>query len=120
MPGCALIVSDRYPYLHIRVSIRAHVLELWGFVDTGFDGYLVVPVTHAEELGAEDYEARWELADGSLVEASEYVGQVESVGLKTSFPARVTAMGEESLIGRSLIDRFQLTFDRGRRLLLES
>ncbi len=115
----ALIVSDRYPYLQVRVSIGAHVLELWGFVDTGFDGYLVIPAQLMENLGHEDYVARWELADGSFVEAGEYLGRAELVGLENSLPVRVTALGEESLIGRALIDRFQLTFERGRRLLLE-
>ena len=99
--------------------MRARVLEIWGFVDTGFDGYLAIPTSLAQELGPEDYVARWEFADGSLVEAAEYVGRIEFVGLATPLAARVTAMGEEFLIGRGLIDRFRLTFERGRRLLLE-
>ena len=89
-------------------------------MDTGFDGYITVPTTLVVELGPEDYVGRWELADGSFVETAEYVGRIEFVGLETTIPARVTAMGQESLIGRGVIDRFQLTFDRGRRLLLES
>jgi len=73
-----------------------------------------------ENLGSEDYVARRQLADGSLVEAAEYLGRIELVGMEDPVPARVTAFGDEPLIGRALIDRFRLTFDRGRRLLLES
>lgn len=114
-----MIVSDRYPYLQVHLVIRAHQSQAWAYIDTGFDGYVIIPEGLAEEIGAEDYVVRWELADGSLVEAAEYLGTVEVIGVSEPLPVRVTVLGMEVLIGRGLVDRFRVTLDHGQRILVE-
>jgi predicted aspartyl protease len=92
---------------------------LLAYLDTGFDGYLIVPATQLSVLGPPQFSAPWELGDGSVVPANEYRGDVFVSGLAVTIPARITLLGEEYLLGRSVVDRLRMTFDHGQRLLLE-
>lgn len=120
MAEAGMIVSDRYPYLQVRLVIRAYQSQVWAYIETGFDGYVIIPAALAEEIGPYDYVVRWELADGSFVEAAEYLGTVEVIGVSEPLPARVTSLGREVLIGRGLVDRWRVTFDHGQRILVEA
>jgi predicted aspartyl protease len=90
------------------------------YVDTGFDGYLIIPSTQTSFLGPPQFFAPWELGDGSVVQAQEYRGDILVSGLSISIPARITLLGEEYLLGRGVVDRLRMTFDHGRRVLLEA
>jgi len=115
------VVTPAYPYVEIEFSVGAYRSQTFlAFVDTGFDGYLIVPSNQSSLLGAPQFSAPWELGDGSIVEAQEYRGDILISGLNVFLPARITLLGEEFLVGRGVVDRLRVTFDHGQRLLLEA
>ena len=114
-----LLISEDYPYLEVQFAVRDYETQVRAYLDTGFDGYLIVPLPLATNLGREDYATQWELGDGSLIEAKEYFGAIEIPGLETSLPARITSLGDGFLIGRSVIDRFRVIFNHGQRIEIE-
>ncbi|MFB6214456.1 MAG: hypothetical protein ABEI54_01170 [Candidatus Bipolaricaulia bacterium] len=113
----AKVISDNYPYLPIIFRIRGNEQSALAFIDTGFDGYLVIPEELESELGEEDYISKWELADGSFAVGPEYLGKTRIEGLDNSeISARITCIGDEFIVGREIIDEFQLVFDHGERV----
>ncbi len=89
-------------------------------MDTGFDGHLAVPQAHADGFGAPDGAFDLELANGAVVDAQVYWGSVEVMGVGRPADAWIVALGNEYILGRAVIDRFRLTFDRGARLTAEA
>ena len=115
------VITAAYPYVEIQFAVGAFRSQtLLAYVDTGFDGYLVIPATEASVLGLPQFTAPWELGDGSVVQAEEYRGEIHVTGLAVTIPARITLLGEEYLVGRGVVDRLRMTFDHGQRLLLEA
>jgi predicted aspartyl protease len=109
-----MIVSENYPYVQVRLFVREQQLEVQTYIDTGFDGHVIVPADYGLVLGLGDYVSRWRLGDGSEVEAEGYLGIAEIVGLSVSIPARISCLGDEFIIGRGIIDHFRVTFNRGQ------
>lgn len=110
--------SERFPYLPLRLEVRNRTYAVEALIDTGFAGYVAV----AAELLADgeppdDYHA-WILADGAQVVAPFYLGAVH-VGDIGSFPAAITALGDEPIVGRGITDTFRLTLDHGELGIVE-
>ena len=59
------------------------------------------------------------MADGSVSIAGAYFGTVEIVGINEPLPARILALGNEFLLGRRVLDRYKVTFDRGLQVFVE-
>ena len=114
-----MVSSQDYPYLKVYLALRSYQTEVLAYIDTGFDGYLIMPVGLTQELGKPDYISRWELGDGSLTEGQDYVGSVRIIGLSDNIEARITAIGNEFIIGRALIDQYRVVLDHGRRVDVE-
>ena len=115
------VVTPAYPYVEVEFSVGTYRSQaVLAYVDTGFDGYLIIPSNQAPLLGPPQYSAPWELGDGSVVETQEYRGDLLLSGLNVSIAARITVLGEEYLVGRGVVDHLRMTFDQGRRLLLEA
>ena len=114
-----MITSPRFPYLEIQITVRGRTVQEWAYMGTGFDGYVVVPRGQARVFGPHDYVSLWELGDASLAQAEEYLGQVRLVGLAKTFLARITALGNEYIIGRALLDRWRILLDSGERVEVE-
>jgi predicted aspartyl protease len=114
-----LIISLHYPYLEIWFRVRSYEEQISAYIDTGFDGYLILPSVYRRRLGPGDYLSRWELGDGSLAAAEEYLGMARIVGFAKDISARIACLGNECLVGRGIIDRFRITFDRGQRIEVE-
>jgi predicted aspartyl protease len=113
------IISTRYPYLEVEVSIRDHRMRDWAYVDTGFDGFLIVPEKYRDTLGTGDYVSQWELGDSSMAYAEDYLGRARIIGLPTSLTILITCLGDEFLVGRGIIDHYRMTFNHGRTLEVE-
>jgi predicted aspartyl protease len=114
------LVTPAYPYVEIAFVIDTfRSPTVLAYVDSGFDGYLLVPAAQSVLFGPSQFSTSWELGDGSVVQAQEYRGEVQVVGLPLTVPARITFLGEEYLLGRGVVDRLRMTFDRGQRLILE-
>ena len=69
-------MSKHFPYPYLRVSCRVQNREFnaEGFVDTGYDGGLVIPESEGIGLSAAPVEISIELGDGSRIYAAEYIG----------------------------------------------
>lgn len=114
------VISGRYPYLDLRVQIRDWQDETYALIDTGFTGNLVVPESlWTQELGQADGRVNLIVADGGIVRAPVYLGSIELLGVPEISGLRITFMGDQYILGRGIIDRFKVTFDHGRRVILE-
>ncbi len=111
-----MVESRDYPFLPITFSVRNVRENIPAFVDTGFDGFLVLPDTYLPRLGLPDLAGSWTLADGSTVAAPEFRGTVRIVGLEQLVQAQITCLGTEVILGRAVVDRFAITFDHGHRI----
>ncbi len=114
-----MVVSYSYPFLDLRITINSFRSNIPAYIDTGFDGYLIVSEYLVIELGEPDYVSEWELGDGSIVEAQDYLGTLDIVGLEENIEVRITAIGTEFILGRSIIDRYCVLFDHGERVIIE-
>jgi predicted aspartyl protease len=111
----ATLVSDDYPYLQVSCRVGNTQLRGRAYLDTGFDGGLVVPVN---EMGLAPVRLTpIELGDGSLTWLPESRGEIEIGAAR--FRANVLFAGEEYLLGREVLDRMRVCFDRGKRLEIE-
>ena len=114
------ITSERYLYLNLRVKIGGWQEEASALVDTGFTANLVVPESHwTEDLGQAHGRVNLIVADGGIVRAPVYIGEVEVLGISPISGLRVVFMGDEFILGRGIIDRFKVTFDHGQRIIVE-
>jgi hypothetical protein len=59
------------------------------------------------------------MADGRFVGYPFHEGQLEVVGLDVKLQVAIALGGSEILIGRRIIDRFRVTFDHGREVVVE-
>ena len=113
------IISTVYPFVSIRVDIRGHNYQGLALLDTGFTGELIVPQgTPSEETGLPEEHTDWELADGRVVDAPVYLGSLEIVGLSLIPSIAVIALGTEYVLGRGVLDRFEVVFDHGERVIV--
>jgi predicted aspartyl protease len=115
------IVSNRYPYLDIRVTIGDWRGESSALPDTGFTAELVVPETLLnQDIGFPDEHIAVEVGDGRIVNSPVYLGAIEIPGLSTIPDVTIIAIGNEFIIGRGIIDLFRVTFEHGARVTVET
>ncbi len=112
-------VSTVYPFLSVHIRIPDWEQETLALVDTGFEGSLVIPYSAIDSgLGNPDASSNWSLADGSVVETPVYVGSLEIKGLSTIPDIVVSLLGGDYILGRNVIDRFEVILDHGQRLMI--
>ena len=80
-------------------------------------GHLAIPTSWEASLGRPDGYSRWMLADGTFVHAPIYLGSVEIIGLSPS-TATIVVVGDEYILGRRILDRFEITLDHGQRVIV--
>lgn len=114
-----MATSPHYPYLHIHYSVRDQAETVWAYIDTGFDGYLIIPDQLVEHLGSGDHLARWELGDGSLAIGDEYLGYAQLMDFPERMPVRITCLGNEYLVGRGIIDQWRVTLEHGQTVHID-
>ena len=116
--------SSRFPYLpvQVRVGNRPYpdlVLDVEAYVDTGFDGGLIVPQGLIPDRIRVIGETVCTLADGSIVRARSYVGSV-SVGILPPIDTVIMTLPGRALLGLAVTNRFRLSLLYGRQVVLES
>ncbi|MCH9040399.1 MAG: hypothetical protein J4N94_06205 [Chloroflexi bacterium] len=120
MAEFAPVISDRYPYLDVLVTIRGWHERISALIDTGFTGNLVLPSSLlSPEIGLPDGRIEWQLADESLVTAPLYLGDIEILGIPVISASSVTFLGSDFIVGRGIVDRFKVTLDHGERVIVE-
>ena len=123
------LTSSKYPFLpltiHVRVTHRKKIeFNTQALIDTGFSGDIVVPAIGELKQYAPDAYATWTMADGSEVLAPIFLGSIrfpqldEEVGEMVG--VTVTVLGDQALIGQSVLKRFTLTLDHGKQVILEA
>jgi predicted aspartyl protease len=122
------LTSSNYPFLplaiHVRVSHRKKIdLHTQALIDTGFSGDIVVPVTEELKQYPPDAYATWTMADGSEVMAPIFLGTIHFPRLDENVAkmvgVTVTVLGDQALIGQSILRHFTLTLDHGKQVILE-
>jgi predicted aspartyl protease len=113
------VESTHVPYT--SVSVRAYhsprELAVEALVDTGYTGFVVVPLSSFAAATAPAYRLRLQLADGSTVLAPAYRGELR-IGTHTVADIAITELGDEAIIGMQVVGQFTLTIDHGRLLTL--
>lgn len=112
------VESSHFPYLPIEVTFKQNKHTLETLLDTGFDGYLVLPpglVTNGEV--ADLYES-CKLADNSVIKVPVFIGSVK-IARKKLNKVTFLIMGDEPIIGREVIKHFKIILDHGRKIILE-
>lgn len=112
------LVSARFPFIPITITIGTWTATLDALLDTGFDGDLTLPRRLASSIGAPDHYGEFIMADGAGVHRPVFLGRVE-IGSIGDFPVEVAALGGDYLFGRGLSDRFSITLDHGRQIIVE-
>jgi predicted aspartyl protease len=122
------LISTRYPFLpltiHGRVTNRKNLdLDTQALIDTGFSGDIVVPATEVLKQFLPDAYATWTMADGSEVMAPIFLGSIRFPELDEDIAEMVgvtiTMLGDQALIGQSVLRHFTLTLDHGQQVILE-
>ena len=122
------LTSSKYPFLpltiHVRVSNRKNIeLDTQALIDTGFSGDIVVPATGELKQHPPDAYATWTMADGSEVLAPIFLGTIRFPELDEEVAEMVgvtiAVLGDQALIGQSVLRRSTLTLDHGKRVILE-
>jgi predicted aspartyl protease len=122
------LISTRFPFLpltvHVRVTNRKNIdLDTHALIDTGFSGDIVVPATEELKQYPADAYATWTMADGSEVMAPIFLGTIHFPHLDDEVAVMVgvtvTVLGDQPLIGQSVLRRFILTLDHGKQVILE-
>ena len=120
----APVRSSRFPYLPVHVIVGHtlypdHELDVEAYVDTGFDGGLIVPTGLIPDRIRSIGETVCTLADGSIVHARSYAGSV-SVGSLPQIDTIIMALQGQALLGLAVTNRFQLSFVYGRQVVIQS
>ena len=122
------LTSSKYPFLpltvRVRVSNRKNIdLHTQALIDTGFSGDIVVPATEELKQSPPDALATWTMADGSEVMAPIFLGTIRFPQLDDDVAeivgVTVTVLGDQAMIGLSVLKHFTLTLDHGKQVVLE-
>ncbi len=106
--------------MKVTIQVRGRFYKLHARIDTGFDGAAVIPGDLWEKLGSADTSSAWEVADSRWVEAPIYFGNIEIDGMPGAFrEVGITALGNEFMVGRAVLDHFLVTLDHGKRVILK-
>jgi clan AA aspartic protease len=109
------------PTLVLKVIGRGGEVTVEGILDTGFDGFLCLPIPHAISLGLELLDVtRTELADGTVVEDElVFSGRAEWDGAVMEVDILLTRSGDV-LIGTAFLKDYLVSLDyRSNTLRIE-
>ncbi len=108
---------SHYPYLPFSCRVHDREFTGEGYVDTGYDGGLVIPESEGKGMPTALAIMPIELGDGKRIYVPHYVGTVSLE--KKRFQATVYFLGNEYLIGRQIVDQLRLCFHHGEYLEIE-
>jgi predicted aspartyl protease len=107
-----------YPSLRVRFGGEGFGDDVWALLDTGFDGFLAVPSTAAARWPQPLRVQRVRTASGEVVSVPVYVGALTVAETVQPLDALIIALGDEYLVGIKAVERYHVTLDRGRRVVV--
>jgi predicted aspartyl protease len=113
------VISARFPYVPVTVTVGNRAEDFEALLDTGFDGFVIVPAGLLTNGVPPDGRLQYFLADGSPIIAPLFRGTV-SVGPFGPYPTVITVLEDEAIIGRRLTARFTVTLDHSDRVIIEA
>jgi predicted aspartyl protease len=116
------LVSSRFPYLSIAIRLRQSpesVIRVDAYLDTGFTGGILLPRSFVAAGLSPDGDSTWALANGERETVPYYFARIEVKGLEPGTESECVIGGEEPLLGLAVLDQFRVTFDHGRRVIVE-
>jgi predicted aspartyl protease len=111
------VVSSRFPYLPIRVTVGGLTFDGEALLDTGFGGGVMLPSRYMPDDDPDFGYVDWVLADHSTLRAPSYKGTVEIDGFQP-FQTSVGSLGDTVLVGVQVIRRFYVLLDHGDRIVV--
>lgn len=116
------VSSSHFPYLKLKVKIGStdieQELEVEALVDTGFSGGLAIPKGIIRPSITPYDDMIWQLADETEVLTPAYLGSIQ-IGQLQTIPTSIIVLGEESILGQGIINRFKFIFDHGIKITVE-
>lgn len=112
-------VSERFPFVEVAWEVRDQRSNAFTFLDSGFDGFLMLSANWLGQLGTSDRVDWWQLADGSSVAAPTYFRTVRIVGLDNVIRCSISVIGNEVIVGLDLVRHYLVTLERGQRVIVE-
>ena len=108
--------KQKCPIIKLKFEVKGKIIEEFAYVDTAYQrGYLRIPAHYETELGKPTYHITASMPDDSLEERiPRYFGKVDIEGVK--IPALISCSGTKCIVGRKIIDKFELHFDKGEKL----
>ncbi len=114
-----LIESTNYPYLDIRVEIQGVQLQGPALLDTGYTGELIIPERTLALLGPPIDNRNIFLGNNQPVLSPWYMGTLQIIGVAEDFRSTfIQVIGDEYIMGREILDLFEITFDHGQRVVV--
>lgn len=113
------VESQHFPYLPVTFTFGDGEQVVEALLDTGFDGDLALPPQLVSGGEPPDSYKTWELADGTLIEASVYWGMLR-IGNLQPVAADIIALGDAPIVGRGETDRYLIILERGSRVIVET
>ena len=110
-------MSRRFPSIEIIVSVGSFSESAEALCDTGCSSGVIVPASYAEAIDAPFEWEPFELGDGRVVDAPTWDGSVDLEG--RSFEARVSAIGNEFLVGMQVLSQLEITLSFGSEVRLQ-
>ena len=106
----------------VRIGIgRKLVVEEFALADTGFDEAVIIPETALDHgLGKSDGRGFWKVGDGRIISVPLYVGSFQILGgaFSPQFLLPIAVLGDDYIIGREILDKFEITLDHGKRVVV--
>ena len=112
------LTSSRFPYIQITLQVLDRSLKVETLIDTGFDGDVTLPPKMILNGKSPRGYLPWTLASGAKINAPYFLGKIK-IGKFKATDVLITALGDEPLIGRGVTDKFKVTFDHGRKVIVE-
>lgn len=110
-------MKTRYLFGLPVVTIFVCSREIEALLDTGFDGWLMLPETIVQELKLEQIgETDYELADGEVVESILYEAEIDWLGEKKKISV-VATPSDLSLLGMGLLANTKIMLRPAKNIL---
>src|SRR5947209_1421645 len=112
-----MLKSEQFPYIEVVLTIGTWSLAEHVYLDTGNESGLVIPSYLSHEIVADPDWIPLRVANNVVTKVPSWFGTIE-IGNRT-FRTEIAAMGSQFLLGREVLDKMVVCFERGRQVSIE-